>query len=522
MKSFLKLLPLTMVTTLVACQSQGTTYKIPSTAKVLVVDLHTYMPTGSSSSADLVSVTATKTIAENFEKATGIQIKWFSGKSLDGETEAVSGDYIKAIQNGTMPAIGFSWSAFKDRGYYLNLDEYLDTPNEFLSEEDRAKYPKWRDQFPSYLFQTKEVVNENGKAIAVPIVLNPGPATGWFYNKTAFEANGYDVPTTWQQFKTLAQEVGSNSAGPFVYNQSAKITNWEFKFSIGPAFANVLTEINDLNKDGVVDDNETLEGVLAKRFSPLQSENPEYYQVAQGCLQVLKDFYKNVLPDNWKTVDAEAAWANGTALLRQNGLWALRAENGLNNQRSWKYGAFAAPIVSSDSANFLNNKGLDKAAGMLKTVKTLQVEQKDDYTMAQLGDAFINLQKPTAALYVNLMKHGIYEDKTVLENAVKFLKFLSLPENVTLIAQDHQGVLGASKGSVPGRTLKDWLLQAFPENPTCFWPDAYVVANNGNINQALNKWVSGSQMSDDEFYELFAREQFTGASEYKKALNSEE
>ena len=69
MKSFLKLLPLTMVTTLVACQSQGTTYKIPSNAKVLVVDLHTYMPTGSSSSADLVSVSATKTIADKYHQS---------------------------------------------------------------------------------------------------------------------------------------------------------------------------------------------------------------------------------------------------------------------------------------------------------------------------------------------------------------------------------------------------------------------------------------------------------------------
>ena len=518
MNKYTKLIPLGLsIFSLVACSGSNVAQKIPSNSKTLVVDLHTFMPTGSSNSADLVSITATKTIAENFEKETGIRIKWFSGKTLDGETEAVSGDYIKAIQNGTMPAVGFSWSAFKDRGYYMDLDEYLDTPNEFLSEEERSKYPTWRSQFPDYLFNTKEITNEKNNTIAIPIVLNPGPATGWFYNKTAFEANGYDIPTTWQEFKALAEEVGSNTAGPFVYNQSAKITNWELRFSIGPAFANSLLDVNDENKDGKVDENETLKAVLAGRFSPLQSENPDYYQVAQGCYQILKDFYKNVLPDNWKTADSASAWSNGTAMLRQNGLWSLRAENGLDNQRSWKYGAFAAPIVSTDSATFLKNKGLDVASNMLKKVNSLQVEEKE-YTLAQLGDAFIELQKPTASLYVNLMKHGIYSDKVVLENAVKFLKYLSIPANTTLIAQDHQGVLGASKGSVPGRTLQSWLMQSFPEVPPCNWPDAYVVSNNSTINQALNKWVSGSQMSDEEFYTVIAKEQKDGATNYAKSL----
>ena len=133
MNSTLKKIPyLVLLVALTSCNTSSTTHTIPSNANVLVVDMHTFMPTGSTSSADLVSVTATKTIAENFEKETGIKIKWFSGKTLDGEVEAASADYIKAIQNGTMPAIGFSWSKFKERGYYLDLNSYLDTPNEFL------------------------------------------------------------------------------------------------------------------------------------------------------------------------------------------------------------------------------------------------------------------------------------------------------------------------------------------------------------------------------------------------------
>ncbi len=509
-----------LVTSLTACGATRAENKIPSNDKVLVVDLHTFMPTDSSS-ADLVSITVTQTIADEFEEATGIRIKWYTGKSLDGEVEQASGDYIKSIQNGTMPAIGFSWSAFTDRGYYLDLNKYLATENEFLSESEKAKYPTWKDQFPSYLWDTKECVDANGTIIAVPLLLNPGPATGWFYNKTKFDNAGYDVPTTWNQFRELCMDFQGDTTGPFVYNQTAKITNWELKFSIGPAFANALVDVVDTNKDGKVSEGEKLEGVLNGTYSPLQSENPQYYQIAQGCYQVLKDFYKSMLPDNWKTANAETCWSNGQAMMRQNGLWSIRAENGENSKRSWKYGIFAAPVVGKDSQSFLNNKGLTQAAAALNEVDTVKVEEKEEWQISELGKAFTDLYKPDASLYVNLMKHGIYDNEKVLENAVKFLKFLSTPKNVSRMCNDHQGVLGGVMGATPGTALKSWLQQTFPVVPQASWPEAYTVANNNTINTALAKWIAGT-MDDNTFYQTIASEQKAGAQAYKNSLSQVE
>lgn len=519
MKKSMKFVLAAGLLSLVACSGAGggtDDGKIPSTNDTLVVDLHTFMPTGGGASADAASITATQDIADDFYEATGIRIRWFTGKTLDGNADAVSSDYIKAIQNGTMPAIGFSWSNFTDRGYYLDLSEYLDTPNEFLSEEDRALYPTWKDQFPSYLWDLKECNDGNGHIISIPTFLSPGPDTGWFYNKTAFTARGYDTPTTWNEFRALAQEIQSPTAGPFVFEQSVKIDGWEMQFSLGPVFAEMLKDVVDTNQDGKISTEETLLGVEAGYYSPLESENPNHYFIAQALFAMLKDYYTKILPENWKTADSTRAWSNGTAMLRQNGLWSVRSEKGADKTRDWEHGVFPSPIVSSDSASFLQSKGLGKAASLLTPVKTIQVPEKENYGPAELQDAFIELYQPRPTGYYNLMKHGIYGNKTVLENAVKFLKFMSTPENVTRVSQDHQAILGGVSGSVPGVTLMDWLQGVFPVLPNAIWPSGYVLSNIQNISSALNKWVAGT-MADEEFYAKYSAELKAGAASYKEA-----
>lgn len=480
------------------------TQKIPSTDKILVVDLHTWMPTGSSSSADLVSIVSTQEIADAFKKETGITIKWFTGKSLSGEKNEASADFIKAIQNGTMPAIGFSWSAFTDRGYYLDLSEALDTPNEFLTPEEQALYPTWKDQFPSYVWNLKDCQDLNGKPIALPLILNPGPATGWYYNKTQFESLGYSVPTSWFEFRNLAMEINSNpDAGPYVYKQTLELQNWPFQFSIGPSFAQLLFDVVDMNHDGIISNRENMEALAKGVYSPLKEENPENYQIAQAAYVTIKDFYKNMLPYNWKTANRDSAWSEGKALLRENGLWSLRAEKGNDNTRDWKFGVFPMPLVSSDSKEYLIGKSLPAAAAKLAKTESVQLDSSETYTTLTRAERFIELYQPAPSLYLNLMHHGIYSNDKVKENAIKFLKFLSTPEHVSQMCVEHQGVLGGVKGAVPGRSLDEWLMSSFPKSKAINWPTSATLADDVTINQYFSKWVSDA-ISDAEFFQNVA------------------
>lgn len=510
------LLILSTVSLLSACGVGESTanHKIPSTDKVLVVDLHTWMPTGSSSSADLVSITSTQEIADEFKELTGITIKWFTGKTLSGEKNEASADYIKAIQNGTMPAIGFSWSAFTDRGYYMDLSVALSTENEFLTEEEKALYPTWKDQFPSYLWDTKDCQDVNGKPIALPVLLNPGPATGWYYNKTKFDSLGYEVPKTWSEFRTLALDINANpDAGPYVYKQTVELQNWAFQFAIGPSFAQLLFDDVDENKDGVISNQENMKALADGVYSPLKEENPERYQIARAAYSIFKDFYKNMLPYNWKTANKDTAWSEGKAMLRENGLWSLRAEKGNDNTRDWKFGIFPTPMVGDDSKDYLVGKSLPLAASKLVKNESIQLDQEREYTTLSRAESFINLYKPDASLYLNLMYNGIYENETVKENAIKFLKFLSTPENVSKICVEHQAVLGGVKGAVPGRSLDEWLMSSFPKTKPITWPTSASLGDDVTINQNFSKWVSDS-IDDNEFYSSIASIQRESAKKF--------
>lgn len=492
---------------------------IPSTDKLLVVDLHSFMPS-ESSSADISSITCTKDIANEFYEKTGITIKWFTGKNTAGETEEVSEDFIKAIQNGTMPAIGFSWSRFIDRGYYMDISKWFDTPNEFLSPEEAALYPTWKDQFPEYLFETKEIADQNGNIIAVPLLLDPGPSTGWFYNPNVFKS---EIPTTWDAFRNAALEIRSNDAGPFPYKKTAAINNWEMQFSIGPSFAYAIRKANDYNQDGKVTEEETLKGVLEGHFSPLQSENPHYYRTIRAAYYMLKDFYKNILPQNWKSADSGDKWDNTqTAGLRQNGLWAIRAEKNKDNvKRPWTHGCFATPVVSQDSADWLEEKGFGDIVDSLPDEEPISLDVSNIDSLTAITPEFINMYKPKASLYINLMYHGIYENKVVEENAIKFLKYITTPNCLNRIISEHGGVLGGAKGCAAPSYLFDvknktgWLTNEFPVVPDYTWPDAYVLSNNIRINNQFTNWCASSSPADDEaFFNVVATEQKQGAEAY--------
>jgi len=499
-------------------------HDIPSTDNLLVVDLHSFMPSDSSS-ADVSTITCTKDIAEEFKEKTGITIKWFTGKNTAGETEEVSEDFIKAIQNGTMPAIGFSWSRFIDRGYYMDITNWLDTPNEFLSAEDAQLYPTWKSQFPDYLFSTKEIANQNGNIIAVPILLDPGPSTGWFYNPNNFRAG---TPTTWNEFRDAAIDVRSNDAGPFPYKKTSAINNWEMQFSIGPSFAYALREINDYDLDGKVTEAETLQGVLDGHFSPLESENPHHYQTVRAAYYMLKDFYRKILPSNWKSADPTEKWdKNGNDVaLRQNGLWAIRAESNKDGvKRPWKYGCFATPVVSQDSATWLEDNGFSDIVDLLPDEEPISLDVTDVNSLTSITPAFVDMYKPKASLFLNLMYHGIYQNKKVEENAIKFLKYLTTPDCLNRIISEHGGVLGGAKGCAAPSNLYNvkektgWLTQKFPVVPDYTWPDAYVLANNIRINTQFTVWCSSNSASDDEtFFNELAKEQLAGANAYKKSI----
>ncbi len=461
-----------------------------STAETLVVDLHTHMPTTDG------AISATKIIANEFYKETGIKIKYVTNKNLNGEDNEVSEWLIKQVQTQTMPAISFSWSRFSDRDYYMNLNDVLDAPNQFV-EAGAEGSEAWRDMFPEYLWTQKEQVNAAGEIIAVPVTLNAGSATCWFYNKSVYEKFGLSVPENWTEFLANASKIkgsGTDSDGnkvdyvaiaPYGNEKSINANNWVNTFSIGPSFAAYLMKNTDLDRDqdGTVSEAEQLRGVLKGYFSPTDAAHGEG---AREYYRICKEYYADYLSEGWMNTDWQTKWNKGAVGMINNGVWQFKNElNAEAVHENWEFGMFPAPLTDSKSSKY-----------------ALDFETSD------------GPYRSTSSLYVNLMKDGIKGNKQILKNAILFLQYLTTVDSVNLIIEEFGSELGAVKGTTPNEKLSEyWLNQKFPIVPACEWPAAYTVTQNSYLNANFSKWVKG-ELSDDAFYAAVDTYQKAGAEEY--------
>ncbi len=467
-----------------------------STPERLSVDLHTLMPTLDG------TISATKVIANNFAEITGIKIKYVADKPLLGEQDDVSEWLIQSVNNDSMPAISFSWSAFTDRDYYMDMTDILELPNVFVAEGEPGS-EHWKDMFGSYLWKDVEILASNGDIIAVPLTLNPGSATCWYYNKNIWENNGLEIPRNWDEFIKNAEAIkgkqGMDTDGEmsdlygiasYGNQKSLSLSNWASKFSIGPSFgATVLSTTDiDMDGDGIVTTQEQLRGVKKGYFSPLDS-NPNN-MVAREYYRVCKEYYAETLESGWMSTDYQEFWNKGRVSMIQNGLWQLTNEqNNLAVHTQWEFGMFVPPLVDKATSEYASDI----------TYVTGPVE-------------------PSASAYLNIMKDGIKGDKTVLKNTILYLMYLTSVDCQDLIIQEHGACLGANIQSTPSTALAEWLEQEFPVVPSVEWPAAYTTLENYYLDAAFASWVNGS-ITDDEFYAEVEKYQQQGADAYIESFD---
>ncbi len=462
----------------------------------LSVDLHTLMPTLDG------TVSATKVIATEFEKLTGIKIKYVNDKPLLGEQDDVSEWLIQSVQNDSVPVISFSWSAFTDRDYYMSMDEILQLPNVFV-EAGQPGSEHWADMFESYLWKDSEILASSGDIIAVPLTVNPGSATCWYYNKSIWTANNLTIPTNWAQFISNAEAIkgkqGYDTDGnlsdlfgiaSYGNQKLLSLSNWASEFSIGPSFGATImanTDI-DLDGDGTVTTQELLRGVKKGYFSTNES-NP-HYMVAREYYRVCKEYYAETLDDGWMSTDYQEYWNKGRVGMIQNGLWQLTNElNNMAVHTQWDFGMFVPPLVDKQTSEYASD--INYVTGPYE---------------------------PAASVYLNVMKDGIKGDKTILKNTILYLMYLTTVECQNLIIQEHGACLGANIDATPSNALVEWLNQDFPVVPNIEWPTAFTTLDNYYLDASFASWVNGS-ISDEQFYSDVEKYQQQGADSYIKSFN---
>lgn len=454
-----------------------------STEGTLLVDLHSYMPTKNTTPTpeSPVVVQASRLIAEAYQKETGVAVKWADSKPTGGLTSEVSEWYINQIGGQRCPAVGFSWGTrFQDRDWYLDLGEYLERPNKYVAGNEH-----WWDLFPSYLWEDYEIRDAAGRIVAVPVTLNPGTAMGIYYNKEIFGAGNLSAPRNWTEYLSVMDaisDMGKTPLAPWTTFKYVGLDQWVMEYSLSPNFAAKLMATTDLDGDGTVTTLEELKAVKRGVF------NPETSSAAKTLYGLAKTYYKNYLPSGWTSTDFTDKWDIGSIGMMENGLWNIQTENN-KTTRTFDYGIFPAPMVDSATTSYA----------------------------ADTEWADIDTYKSRPSLMLNIMKPGVTRngqiDQALVEQAVDFLMYLTIPDNVTMIVQEHGGSLGAVTGSTHNAILDDWLDQQFPSLPNCRWPLGYTTEYTSIINRRFAEWVSG-KIDDKAFFKALNEAQQAGADDF--------
>ncbi|MDG0813808.1 extracellular solute-binding protein [Cohnella rhizosphaerae] len=294
---------------------------------------------------------------------------------------------------------------------------------------------------------------------------SPPPPKDWeemFADAKILKEKGYVPFAQWGNFKQI--ELGQ----------------WNQQFSVGPFFAAALMDKTDYDKDGQVDTLETLRATKAGLF------NAAEHDYAQEMYRQLKRMYTELLPAGWQNTDFSQPWNDGKVAMREEGLWALQAENG-NKQRKFNYGVIPAPPITKSTS---------------PDVADVQYTEKGPY-------------QPDPDLSLNILKPIVKDNPDLKEAAVAFLKYLTVPENISMMVLEQGASLGAVKGSEIPPLLDDWMNNAFPIMPKASWPNAFTDEQGIALNKAFEMWVKG-ETDDAKFFAKSNEIQQKSADDYIK------
>jgi len=450
----------------------------------LVVDLHGWMPSiNEEATAENPSVfRSPQLIADAFtELYPNITIEWARNKPVGALQDETAEWFATQINAGTCPAIAFSWGVqYQDRDWYVPLDEYLDTPNEFM--EGNAQ---WRDMFPEYLWSNGGIDNAKDEVVAIPIVLYTGPATGYFYNADAFAELNLEIPTTWEEMldaSTKLTEAGYIGMGACSLLPNISVGNWVSTFCVGPYIAGYIMDETDYDGDGTVSGAERARAVKEGLF------NPEDHAYAQEYYKQLKRYYATILEPGWSQNASSGTYYTkfneGELGILEDGLWNLGMQAS-NVERVRDYGAFCCPPLSTDTTEY--------------TIEA-QYTEKGPY-------------QPKADLSLNIMKDAVADDPALLDAAVKFLKFLTLPDNIGSMVVEMGSGLGAVEGADVPVLMEEWMDQSFPIAPNCSFPNGFVSEKTSELDANFEIWVLDG-MSDEDFWKKVNEIQQAGVDQY--------
>jgi len=430
----------------------------------LKVDLWLYTPTIDAvrTKVNPEKRVAGQVIADKFMKLyPNVTIEWVRG--MNKKDQAVLANYYTAhFSSGDAPDIGMSWNLFAEEGWYLPLDRYLDEPNPYVDDNK-----KWKAQFPAYLWTKNWVssrVDGNTVSTGIPISLYSGPATAIYYNKEIFSKEGIEIPDSYLDFIGTAEALnGKGYIGLHPWTAMNQIYSWAFSFNLGPYYfeKNVAGRLKaDANNN--IGNNEMMRSVKEGMLSPVRNA------YARELYANFKRLFE-VSPPNWEYTDFSKPWTEGKVAMFEDGTWLLGTEDG-NRERNFEFGMFPPiPLSEKESPYVSAPKYTDSGP-----------------------------YEPEPSVTLNILRPSV-ERRGTEEAAVRFLQFLTAPENLSLLIQEDRTSIGAVEGVPVPDLLREWISRPFPITPNYTWPTGLDTESYDQWNQYTSAWING-KLSDEIYF----------------------
>ena len=471
------------------------------------VDLHGWRPTEfSESTATSKAYNSPKYIAAAFEELHEgkVKIEWVREKNLLMSREDVSNWFTMSTMTQNCPAIAFTWgTTFQDRGWYVDLTEYLEETNSYETAPDLAG-KKWKESFAEYLWDLDAIRTYDDKIVAIPIALFAGASSAVMYNTETMPNGqngdiGIEEEFSWQDYVDTVKDIMEDDPQNLVDGENYPIgaASWLMQFNLGPAYKSAawnyldpdLNRTMDIDGDGKISGQETLQGVVDGFFNPVTKN------YARELFMKIKE-YAGLLTDVNKD---SSKWDAGTGVLKYTGSWVYTPEVETNRGFEWKM----VPTPVEDSSEFT----------------------KDYVTWGTFEEA-----KPGVDLYLNIMRAGVTKngrfdgeiDNDKLYYAVEFLKYLTTrAANNSMIRESNTSI-----GAVKGTDLPAWLTVEDCTYADCkfaqteavdSWPTGFVTEVTSQMDTIISRWISGN-LEDDEFFKQWNDLQVEGARTMASSL----
>ena len=112
----------------------------------------------------------------------------------------------------------------------------------------------------------------------------------------------------------------------------------------------------------------------------------------------------------------------------------------------------------------------------------------------------------------NVIKPVVEKNKGMEEAAIAFLKFVTVPENLSELILENGFILGTVRNVAIPPALESWMARPFPMLPSGQAPRGFTTEMNQAMAREMEMWVKG-QTNDATFFTNWNRFQQQGADE---------